>query len=233
MDAGFDVNAQDNQGRTALYILGRSFDHYVVKEILERKPDVSIKDVHDKTSLHVACSQLLHLPMHPNVEDVGQLKSKLVQALLEAGSDANAVDLAGNTPLHEVTASNYAARRVFQSLIEHGADIAAKNHQGVTPLHEVAMNPSKSPYSYKSQPCGPGWYQHSQQNLVDLLRLCDISKIDVNARDTRCITPLHLACKTSEYHASILLEFGADVSMKDLDNRTALHYAARGRKSSG
>src|SRR5262249_35085366 len=59
-----------------------------------------------------------------------------VKALLEAGSDVNAANGAGDTALHGAAASGYT--RVIQLLVERGATVDAENKKGQTPLAMTA-----------------------------------------------------------------------------------------------
>jgi ankyrin repeat protein len=60
-----------------------------------------------------------------------------VERLLSVGTDVNAKDSDGGTPLHSAccTCYNNGDLQVFQALLEHGANIEAKTNQGCTPLH--------------------------------------------------------------------------------------------------
>ena len=62
-----------------------------------------------------------------------------IAACLAAGSDPNAKNFRGWTPLHEAASGNENAA-MTQALMAHGADINAQDHDGNTPLHLAAAS---------------------------------------------------------------------------------------------
>ena len=75
-------------------------------------------------------------PLHEAAE-AGQLGS-VGRLLLEAGTDPNAVDEDGKTPLHFAAAFGHAS--VARLLLEAGADLNAKDNEGATPLVAAFRN---------------------------------------------------------------------------------------------
>jgi ankyrin repeat protein len=65
----------------------------------------------------------------------------VVRTLLDVGSNVNAVNQAGDTPLH--IAVGMAANRVVELLIDKGADLKAKNQKGQTPLAIASGPPAR------------------------------------------------------------------------------------------
>ena len=91
-----------------------------------------------------------------------------VKQHLAAGTDVNAKDDNGWTPLH--FAVYYGHKEIVELLIAKGADVNAKDKNGWTPLHLAAEN--------------------GRKQVAELL----IAKgADVNAKDKNGWTPLHLA----------------------------------------
>src|SRR5262245_56667032 len=68
--------------------------------------------------------------------------AQAVRRLLENGTDVNARDAEGNTPL--ILASFYASPECLELLIEKGADVNAANKAGATPLIRAATDYEKT-----------------------------------------------------------------------------------------
>jgi ankyrin repeat protein len=64
--------------------------------------------------------------------------------LLDAGSDPNARDLNGQTPLHLCMINDFfgSIQKLLPVLLEGKADVNAQNHKGRTPLHNLVMKHS-------------------------------------------------------------------------------------------
>ena len=92
---------------------------------------------------------------------------------MAAGSDVNAKDEVGRTPLHDATF--YGHKEIVELLIAKGADVNAKDKWDVTPLNGAAANGDKE--------------------IAELL----IAKgADVNAKNDNGRTPLDLAKRHPE-----------------------------------
>jgi ankyrin repeat protein len=127
---------------------------------------------------------------------------RLRQAL-DQGSDANAVDQAGNTPL--MLAAVYGDVDCMRLLIERGASVNAANAAGATPLMRASFD-------------------------YDKLRLLVTHGADVNARSALGNTPLILAARPANSHKAVelLLSRGADARTTNAFGATALMSAAAG-----
>ena len=85
LEAGADINAENNFGWMVLHLAARYNDHpSVIQTLLDAGSDVNGK-VHGQTPLHIAAER-----------NDNQL---VIQALLDAGADINAKDNVGRTPL--------------------------------------------------------------------------------------------------------------------------------------
>jgi ankyrin repeat protein len=125
LEAGCDVNAQDEEGRTAL-IQATIYNNVEVVEILiHNKAQVNTRDFFGgNAALHFA-AQNYYL--------------EIVQILLKNKAEIDIQDINGNTPLYKAVLNFSGNGAVIQQLLLHGADRHLKNHQGVSPL-ELANN---------------------------------------------------------------------------------------------
>ena len=103
--------------------------------------------------------------------DAGAIESLLAAG---AGSDVNARQKDGYTPLHIAAMSGASSGLVhaIEALVSAGADVNAKAKNGITPLHEAAQ------YST--------WNAGAIETLIS-------AGADVNARESDGYTPLHVA----------------------------------------
>lgn len=117
LDAGAQINAQDEQGNTPLQFAFATGKLEIAKLLISRGADVSKAP---QTALRMA---------------VKNGSVDLAKLLIEAGADINARDEEGNTPLHHAVAVSSWSTDLAKLLIEAGADINAPDKQGATPLH--------------------------------------------------------------------------------------------------
>jgi ankyrin repeat protein len=145
-------------------------------------------------------------PLHA-AADLG--RAEIVDFLLRKGSDVNAIDAEGNTPLHVAAESEGGPDRgcggkeeVLSKLIAQGADVRWADISGA-----VVRGCSK----------------------VVALLLTKSQPIDINATDAEGMTLLHHAARTSDVNvAEELISRGANVRARDSNGWTPLHMAACG-----
>ncbi|RLL95230.1 hypothetical protein CFD26_103631 [Aspergillus turcosus] len=129
VDAGFDLLAKDLMGRTPLHLAcSQSGRHRnlaeIVQLLLAKGVNPSIVAVHNETILHV----ILEAHRKPNLT--------VIQMVIDAGVDVNALDIDGFSPLWwSVTNSHEDA---FELLIAQGADPHIQTCHG-TIIHEAVM----------------------------------------------------------------------------------------------
>lgn len=141
---------------------------------------------------------------------------KIAKMLIDAGADINALNINGWTPLHRFSFMNSIKAAKF--FIKHGAKLDIPDKHNCTPLY----------YAVK---CG---YPRMAELLID-------AGANVNVQDNLGLTPLHVCALTSNYDISpsdpkrffilddtnyisleiayILLEAGADVTIKDYSGK--------------
>ncbi len=123
----------------------------------------------------------------------------VVELLLDRGTDLEAEDGEGRTPLDYAAQGN--AVGAVERLLDRGADIGASGRMGYTPLHSAA-----------------------RANATDAAQLLLERGAEVQAGQSDVGTPLHMA--QSAEIASLLLDRDADIEATDRDGNTPLRSAA-------
>jgi len=139
LEFGADVAARDRSGKTPLHKAAAQGQRKVVKILLARGADATAGDEHGETPLHdvaMGWSRGLSASIFAGEGETSEGDyAGTADLLIQHGARVDAVDLEGNTPLHN--AAGEAHRDVAELLIEHGADINAINKAGETPCGRI------------------------------------------------------------------------------------------------
>jgi uncharacterized protein len=120
LEAGCDVNAQDEEGRTALIQATIYNNVEVVQILMEHGANVNTRDFFSgNAALHFAAKNY---------------SLELLQLLLKNKAEIDIKDINGNTPLFQAVFYASGKGAVIQQLLLHGADRHLKNNLGVSPL---------------------------------------------------------------------------------------------------
>ena len=120
LDAGADVNARSEDGRTPLISAAKYGTAESIQLLIAAGVDVNERTEDGTTPLHTAA-------------EVGTAES--IQLLITAGADVSARTEYGTTPLHWAAWKN---AETIEALITAGADVMARSENGFTPLHYAA-----------------------------------------------------------------------------------------------
>lgn len=123
LDAGWDVNAQDEAGFTPLHGAA-AFGSAAAAELLIERGASFAATGYSGSPLHQAAAAD---------------QADMVWLLIRHGADPNVRDPAGRTPL-DWALTNFRYRSA-EALLQAGADPDAPDAQGTTPLHRVARAP--------------------------------------------------------------------------------------------
>ena len=147
--AGTDVNVKNVGGVAPLHIAADRGHKEVVALLIDKGADVNAKNDEGKTPLDSAeykteIADLLrkHGGKYGTfIAAVAGGDIDAVKMFLDAGTDVNAKDDEGWTPLHGAASEGH--KEIVEMLITNDADVNAKTTWGGTPLHRAAI------YGYK------------------------------------------------------------------------------------
>jgi len=238
---GADVNVQNKAGDTPLHCATqpRGIGLEIIELLITKGADVNAKNNDGKTPLDLAVTRnrpaiaklLIEKGAAVSTIHIAALAGNLekVRSFIEAGTDVNAKDESGMTPLLRAVSREHAA--VVKFLVDNGADLNTGDKWGYVPLVYAL------------------W--HTDSETVKLL----IAKgADVNAKNNDGKTPLDLAVTRnrpaigellvakgaviSSLHAAAFvgdlakvkafIDEGVEVNKKNDMGGTALHSAAAG-----
>ena len=237
VDLGFDINHRDINGETPLFSLANASEQLVC-EMLKNGAEINVFN-------RFGQSPLFFCVQRDNPQNI--------RLLLEAGADVNRREDNGWTPLMEAVSS--AAFQAAEVLLEAGADFDAKGKKEETALFMAAQRLAYG-FSRKEKEEAVWkilellLQKGADVNSCDILgntpfmaavradnvRLAEMLKnygAEVNAVDCYGMSALMTACQNPRgelgarrFCIEKLLSWGADVSLRDDDGRTAGDYLA-------
>jgi ankyrin repeat protein len=167
---GANINAQDNQGATALHYAARQDESDLVKWLYSRKAGVNECDHNGETPIFWAMRNVEIYDKHVKLPAT-------IQTLLDLGADDHIANLHGQTPL--CLAAHAWCPQSVAVFIQRGGDVHHRDNDGRTPLHWFAAS-EETPTS-----------KHSLEVIEMLLA----EGADVNARTSSGATPLSILRK--------------------------------------
>jgi ankyrin repeat protein len=194
-----DVNvAEPDEGLTPMHVAVRQNNYELAAKLVAAGANVNARTKAYQTPLHVLSWN------YCVTADDQAAAAGVVQLLIEATAEVNAVDINGWIPCHNAAFCGYA--KALEMMIAAGANESAPDAQGRTPLF-VSRNAA-------------------------VMSVLIAAKADVNAIDKDGNSPCHAIC-LHELSSSdvlsmlpLLRKAGANIDMKNRQGETALHVAA-------
>jgi len=167
----------------------------------------------------------------------------ILQLLIEKGADVNA-EVNGITTLMFAAIADIEPD-VIEMLVRKGADINARNKDGITTLMFAILNNSKpdmiTALIKNGADINVGYKESvlvvssSNNNNLDIIDTQDNNDVNNSTIVTHGLTPLMLAARYSPNPEilRIMLENGADVSLKSSEGKNALDYADENERIKG
>lgn len=119
LDAGFDPNTKDSDGRTALMHAAIDGKDELAELLIGRRSNLNAQDDRGFSALHFAAQNY---------------RVKVAESLLRAGATVDIRDEFGNTPLWRAVFNSQGRGEIIKLLLGHGADRQAKNKSGKSPV---------------------------------------------------------------------------------------------------
>lgn len=227
--SGADLEARDDEGRTALLVAVLSGMREAIAVLLEAgaDPDAAEEATPGYRPLQRAA---LAADLAPRE------RIAILELLLRRGADAAAADSTGTTALHLVIP--WGTSEVVDELLAAGANAGAADRGGRTPFHVAASRGATAVADLLlgddgeiSSPTPSTREDTALARLDDRAILESLLNAGANPdpADASGDTPLHVAAERgADATVAWLLAHGADPSRRDDDDVTPLHRAANG-----
>jgi ankyrin repeat protein len=139
---GADVNCTDFKGGTPLFHAAMNGHLGAARALVKAGADAKKRCQDDSSPLHAAIAKTLRIPWSwdnvPGGLSDGRIGREMIELLIKAGADVNAVDAAGRTPLVKALSKYRASADTVKRLLRAGADPNRPSRNGMTPLMNVA-----------------------------------------------------------------------------------------------
>ncbi len=209
LDYGASVDTTGEAGSTPLMMAAGYGYTALVQHLLEHGANVTRQDGDGNDALdHAALgARFTHgltaaangeEPMLRNKQEVDSAST--CRLLLQHGASVNHTDASGSTPL--IIAARVSEPENVRLLLEHGADVNACNNEGHTPLIS-ALLPTAEKMRLTFSP----------------------TTVEARQRTMQCVTPLLEKQALIEQTVRLLLDAGADTTLRDATGRNAFDYA--------
>uniref|UniRef100_A0A8B9N7N8 Ankyrin repeat protein n=1 Tax=Accipiter nisus TaxID=211598 RepID=A0A8B9N7N8_9AVES len=231
-----DINALNSSSETLLHVAAANGHLTIMEYLISKGAKIDVKDKKGRTPLHSAAEK-------------GH--GVAVKVLLRCGAYMYSLDMEGKTPLHLAAQNNhshilkmllkeearsYRNQRNFlhmaalkdesslaKMLLKAGASTDGKDERGQTALSYAVSQGSENTAKVLLEAGAT-----VQKNLHGIVAALIDRGTDINAYNEMQYTPLLLACETSKAEsAEVLIEKGADFSIKTPASDTALHLAVQ------
>lgn len=169
----------------------------IIKVLLDYNVDTNACDYKKNTILHLLANDA-------NLDDD---IVTIFEMLLIKGANINAKNVNGSTPLHIAVKNRGMKIEFLKLLIKQSANVNAVDEDGKTPLHLLCKN---------------SWSEEKNEKIIEILVSAGA---EIDAKDKHGLSPLYTACLSNNKKIVLqLLNFGANINIEYLKNKTIVHY---------
>ncbi len=254
MQRGVFINAQDNEGNTALMMAVARDRNSSVQALLDAGADPNIKNKAGKTALQIAKEKkdddiIKLLKEHGAKEETVALPSnKKSDPSNMKKNDLNERDGRGRTRLMLVVLKNGSEGEI-QSLLRQGADVNARDDKGNTALHclltvegniDARLNALLAAHPDVNLATHQGTTplmildvcRDSGERVFRVKKLLELhAKVDLKDAEGRTVAMRYVEKNDNAEALRLLLDAGADTELKNKDGKTLLQLAQQHKRT--
>jgi len=213
LKAGADLHARSEESdfyrNTPLHYAGDNANPEVAAALLSAGADVNALSAIGRTSKARG-----RTPLHEAAANAS--KAAVIEFLVAAGADVNALDSNGHAPLHAAAWDN-PRPEIATALIAAGADIEARDPDGYVPPGRAANDRT---------PLLMALYRGAKGSVA-VVEVLLRAGANLEQTDGTLRTALHIAAIWMPAAFPLLLRLGADPNALDASGRTPWDYALR------
>lgn len=223
-----EVNAEDANGQTPLHYAARAGDVESTRTLLAQGADVNVKIERGNDTGKAALGLAARLPTAAGLE--------MARLLLEAKADVNSTDVQAETPLHFAAMNDHL--KLAELLIAHKANVNLQDKLGKTPLMYALdrginglidlLLANKAEMNIRDQKGNTALAFALRPDRLDLLKSLLAKGANPDTQVWSGMLALHYTASLDQMleWAKLLLDYGANIEAKGINNFTPLHYAA-------
>lgn len=260
LSQGFEVDSKDREGVTPLRHAAESSKEVTFQMLIQKGANASLKDNKGSSLLHRAAiggnTSIINKPLLLGLEidtrsDDGFTplmaaalvgKQSAFKMLLRHEANVSLKDNKGVCLLHWAVQGEDTC--IINTMLSLGLETDSRNNDGVTPLLRAALTGKQSAFQLLIQNGadltlednnGCSLLHKATQGGTDTSIVNELSSLGLerDSRNNHGVTPLMAAaCCGKQSSFELLLQHGADASLKDNLGNCLLHWAAQGRDTS-